>query len=273
MKKSLLFIAAALGLASASFAQTTIEPMSSGYYIDTKPFRFGAYVAPTISWMRSTSKTDDAKKYQITNDGSKVGFTYGIMAEYYFADNYAIVSGLQMNMGGGKMTIDRVATDSVTNTIDKAAMQYNINYLEIPLAIKLRTDPVSNFRFFGQAGLTLGINVGKKAAYTVDYYDNSGNFKTVTKEKDKLTTSGTIAASVAPILLSMQIGAGLEYPFTDKIAGYFGIFFNNGFVPDATYPNNFELYDASNNKIAVNNDFKDGNVRFNNFAFRFGIFF
>ncbi|RQO30482.1 hypothetical protein DBR32_13025 [Taibaiella sp. KBW10] len=272
MRKILLLLSSFVTLANASFAQDA--PMqSSSYGIDTKKLRFGAYVAPTMSWMRATSKTDDNKNYNITNDGTKVGFTYGLMAEYYFQDNYAIVTGLQMNSGGGKLTMERVSSVGEANTVQKGVFQYNISYLEIPVGIKLRTDPISNFRLFGQVGLTLGINVAKKASYDLNYYDSDTKIQSISQSKDKLTTSSTFGTAVAPVMLSMNIGLGAEYPLTDKLAGYIGIFFNNGFLPDATSPQNYELYDNANNKIKVNSTFKDGNVRFNNFALRLGVFF
>lgn len=273
MRKIILLLSSLVALAPAVQAQDAPYQSSGSFGIDTKKLRFGAYVAPTTAWMRATSKSDDNKNYNITNDGTKVGFTYGLMAEYYFEDNYAIVTGLQMTSGGGKMAMQRVATTPEANTIQKAAFQYNMTYLEIPVGIKLRTDPVGDMRFFGQVGLTLGVNVAKKASYNLDYYDVDSKIQAISKEKDKLTSSATLGTVVAPVMLSMNIGIGAEYPLTDKVAGYVGLFFNNGFLPDATSPQNYELYDNANNKIKVNNTFKDGNVRFNNFALRLGIFF
>ncbi len=270
--KKLLLALSGLGLfASTAFAQ------SGSYGIDTKKFRFGAYLAPTSAWMRSTSKTDDGKNYNVTSDGSKIGFMWGVMAEYYFQENYAFITGLQMNMGGGKMTMDRADETPMAKTIDKASFDYNINFIEIPAAIKLRTDPISNFRFFGQAGVTLGFRVAKKAAYELSYYGENGNslndLITASKTKDKIGSRAALSPGFAPVNFQMNLGIGVEYPLTDKLAAYAGLFFNNGFVPDMTNPQNFELYDDNNKLIDVNSTFKDGNVRFNNFALRLGIFF
>lgn len=264
MKKFTMLLCAIGLLGTAANAQ---------YGIDTKQFRFGAYLAPSMAWMKSSSKTDDAKNYNVANDGSKIGFNYGIMAEYYFQDNYALVTGLQMSMGGGKMTISRANQTPEANTIQKGAFSYNISMLEIPVAIKLRTDPIGNYRFFGQAGVTLGFNVAKKASYELSYYDVDAKLVQISREKDKLGSRASLSPSIAPINFQMNLGIGVEYPLTDKLAAYVGLFFNNGFLPDVTSPNNYELYDNNNNKIAVNNTFKDGNTRFNNFALRLGIFF
>ncbi len=273
MKKLALLLAGFGLFAATAVAQDDNTTFSgSSYGIDTKKFRFGAYLAPTMSWMRSTSKTNDDKTYNIANDGSKVGFIYGLMAEYYFQDNYAIVSGLQMNMGGGKMSMSRASNVPAKNTIQTASFDYNVSLLEIPVAIKLRTDPISNFRFFGQAGVTLGFRVARKAAYDLTYYNDNEQLITVSQDKDKIGSRGALNPGFAPINFQMNLGAGVEYPLTDKLAAYAGIFFNNGFLPDMTNPQNFELYDKGQ-AISVNNDFRDGNTRFNNFALRIGIFF
>ncbi|HTO15270.1 MAG TPA: porin family protein [Edaphocola sp.] len=270
MKKFIISVLSLTLLSTISFAQGV---SSYSYGIDTKPFRFGAFVAPTISWMKSSARTDDGKNYNISNEGFKIGFTYGLIAEYYFQPNYAIVSGLQMNMGGGKMAMDRIDKTAASDMINKASFDYSLNFLEIPLALKLRTDPISNFRFFGQAGFSLGFRVTKMASYDIEYFDNDGNAQSWSVQKDKMGSKGTLKPGFSPINVQMSLGLGVEYPIADKLAAYFGFYFNNGFAPDMTNPQNFELYGVDNTPINVNSSFKDGNVRFNNFALRLGIFF
>lgn len=258
MKKILLSIMtmALMGLSLPSMAQYE-SPMST---IEARKVRFGLYVAPTLSWMKpTTDKTDDGE-YAPKNDGSKLGFTYGLMGEYYFAENYAFVAGLQVNMGGGKIGSKYVG-NKTTGVVQQADFNYKLNYLEVPLALKLRTDLISDFRFFGQIGLNTGINIVKKADYVVAYKDENGieHKASATNEKVK----GTLA--IAPVMFSMSIGAGAEYTISNKVAAYMGLFFNNGFAPDATNPNKYDL--------PYGLPFKDGNTRFNNFALRVGIFF
>src|SRR5690606_19810113 len=75
--------------------------------IDTKKLRFGAFVAPNLSWMRPTAAKSDNNEFLTEGGGTKFGFTYGLMAEYRFAENYSFVTGLQINMTGGKMNVTR----------------------------------------------------------------------------------------------------------------------------------------------------------------------
>lgn len=241
-------------------------------HVDTRVtfnrIRFGAYIAPNSSWMRPTASKSDDGQYNVSKNGSRVGFTYGLMAEYYFARNYALVSGLQVNSTGGKITAERVnlATTPGVSQVQKADFDYRLQFLEVPIALKLRTDEISKFRFFGQLGLTVGFNIGKKASYTVNYYDGDANSLS-TAQGDKVKLTGSVG-SIAPVMLQMNIGGGAEYPINNKLTAYAGIFFNNGFTPDATAPQKYD-----NNRLGYKGSFYDANTRLNNFALRVGLFF
>lgn len=249
-----------------ALAGILLLPSFTGHAQDAvveKKLRFGAYVAPTLSWMRPTANKSNDRVFSSENNGAKLGFTYGVMAEYYFADNYAFVTGLQVNMTGGKIYTQRDGGyTSEPGQVNMADFSYNLQYVELPVALKLRTDELSGFRIFGQAGITTGVNIGKKADYTVQYTDEAGTAQIVNEEREKV--SGTLA--ISPVLFSMSLGAGAEYRLSDKIFGYAGVFFNNGFAPDATNPNNYKIN-------TYQGDFKDGNTRLNNLALRIGVFF
>ena len=262
MKKLITAALVALTIAPA-FAQTDAPTRR----IDYRKLRFGAYIAPNTSWMRPTANTDDKKEFNVQNEGSRIGFTYGLMVDYFFAENYGIVTGLQVNSTGGNILATRItqATAANINTVNTADFEYKLQYLEIPVALKLRTDEINKFRFFGQLGVALGFNIAKKTNYTVSYIDGSGGAKIATGDNEKLTGG---VGSIAPVMLQMNIGAGAEYPLNDKLSAYAGIFFNNGFLPDATKPN---LYDEKN--LGYSGEFRDANTRLNNFSLRLGLFF
>lgn len=266
MKKIFFTLLAAAALVQTAQAQD-IERVDTRVTVNR--IRFGAYVAPNISWMRPTATRSDNSAYDVEKGGSKAGFTYGLMAEYYFARNYAFVTGLQVNSTGGKINATRV--DQMTkpgfSQVQKADFDYRLQYLEIPIALKLRTDDISGFRFFGQLGLNVGFNIGKKASFDVTYFNKDGDDQTheVSDEKVKLTGG---LGTIAPVMLAMSLGAGAEYPLTHKLTAYAGLFFNNGFTPDATDPSKYDV-----EKLGYRSTFQDGKTRLNNFALRIGLFF
>jgi len=268
MKKRLLsllllpaFAASAQDMPAPGVAARTSGPTTY------KNIRLGLYIAPTSSWMRPTANQDDAGNYNVSNNGSIVGFMYGLMAEFYFAENYAITTGLQVNHTGGQILATSVSDNTSDNQVRTADFTYHLQYLEIPLNVKLRTYGLgtTGLRVFGQVGLTAGFNIGKKVDYTVNYYDHdAGTLETATGDHVKLT--GTL--TTAPVMLQMNLGAGIEYPVGNGMALYAGLFFNNGFLPDATNP---DKYDAG--RLGYKGSFKDGNTRLNNLALRVGIYF
>lgn len=263
---ALLFSSSFLVKAQEGYKPSGYSPSAQSSRIDVNRIRFGAFFSPNISWMKPTAATDDARNYNVSSDGSKVGFSYGLMAEYFFAENYGLVSGLSVNSTGGKIIANKIDQSPAANTVFKTNFNYRLQYLEIPIALKLRTDEIDKFRFFGQLGASIGINIGKKADYTVTYSDAASVNHDTTASKIKLTGGFGV---IAPVMFQMNIGIGAEYPLNNKLKAYVGIFFNNGFTPDATKP---EKLDGA--KLGYGSGtFHDANTRLNNLSLRLGLFF
>lgn len=231
--------------------------------------RFGAYFAPTIAWMHPTTGKSDNGLYSVSSEGSKLGYMWGLMMDYYFAENYALSTGFNLNTGGGIISTQYIGPGAissayVTSNVYKTKFNYNMQYLEVPFNLKLRSDELgtAGIQLFGQLGLSVGFNLAHKATYTVQYSDSTGSILSE-KSGNNEKLRGTLA--VPPVIFALNVGGGVEYPVTDKMSIYAGIFFNNGFAPDATNPGNYDL--------GYNGSFKDGNTRLNNFAIRLGIFF
>ncbi|RYY26399.1 MAG: PorT family protein [Chitinophagaceae bacterium] len=265
MKKSLIsaLLLAASFYSSAQDYEMESEPPAP--LVNIKKVKFGAFIAPNVSWMSPTSSKSKDGLYRVSSNGSNIGFTWGLLADYFFTENYGIASGIHINNTGGNVrAVRRVEGDKANNFVETADFNYRLQYIELPFHLKLRTDEIkqSGFKAFGQLGLTAGINIGKKATYEVSYWDaGTGSFVAAEGDREKLSGSFTIA----PVNLQLNIGAGVEKRISQKMSYYLGLFFNNGFLPDATKPEEFDL--------EYKGRFSDGNVRLNNFAFRLGLFF
>ncbi len=278
MTKTYFLLILCLGLLNTTFAQqyendnqpeaapTRSHRKATGAHnIDINKLRFGAYFAPSISWMHPTSSKSDDGNYLVTSNGSKFGYTWGLMADYFFAPNYGISTGFNISTCGGNL-INKATSKldtNVANTVKYANFDYTLQFLEIPLALKLRSDAIASngISIFGQIGLTLGINISRKVDYTVNYNDASNFPQVASGNNEKL--QGTLA--VPPVMLQMNLGAGIEYPISQKLFFYFGLFFNNGFLPSAVAPQNYTMdYTGS---------FTSTNTRLNSFTFRLGLFF
>jgi opacity protein-like surface antigen len=228
--------------------------------------RFGVFLAPNFSWMKPTANKSDDKQYLVTGDGSKTGFMWGLMMDYFFSDNYALATGFQINYTGGKITSTinpAMPAPTTPNVVQTASLDYKIQYLEVPFALKLRSDDMNGVRVFGQIGINIGVPLSKKASYNITYTDTVGGASktlAVNGENEKLRGLG-----ISPVLLQMNLGGGLEYSITEKMSIYAGVFYNNGFIPDVTNPKDLDL--------GFKGNFSDGNIRLNNIAIRIGMFF
>lgn len=230
--------------------------------------RFGVFIAPNISWMKPTANKSDDRQYLVTANGSRTGFTWGLMIDNFFSENYGVSWGFYLNTTGGKILAENNPAVLPSNTPDivrSADFSYRLQYVEIPLALKLMSDELpGGYKVFGNIGAALALNVSKRATYDVRYYKSlaNGNVELpATGDNEKLTGG----FSITPVLLEMQIGGGLEYPISEKVSFYTGLFFNNGFGPDVTNPRKYDL--------GYTGQFTDGSIRLNNFALRIGLFF
>lgn len=194
-------------------------------------FHFGLKVAPTLAWLKPDSK--DLKR-----DGSKLGFSYGIIGEYNFSSNYAIASGVQVTYRGGALKFDSNSEDTVSSPRSK----WNLQYVELPITIKMKTNEINKFRYFGQFGFVPGVNIKSKVNTPVeDDLEGKGNIKTMN--------------------LSMLIAIGAEYTISGSTTLLTSFEFNNGFL---------DIVKKGSATDAIQKDYK---VVSNYFALNIGVMF
>jgi len=157
--------------------------------------RFTFVLSPQISWIKSDMD-------RVNNGGSKMGYNFGLLVDYFFGDNYAITSGLTINTTGGKLEY----LSSGNNTVEER-QRYNLRYIEIPMGLKLRSEDLKRMNIYGRFGLSPQLNIMAK--------DNDDN---------------GISDEVKLLDLGYHIGGGIEYSVGGKNALVFGLLFNNGFM-------------------------------------------
>jgi hypothetical protein len=160
-------------------------------------FRFGFKVAPNIGWIK-----EDSKGW--SSDGSEIGFSYGLMAEFDLSKNYSFVTGAQVAYRQGKLK-QEISPDTTLS------FDVNLQYVEFPIAIKMKTNKNGKFKYFGQFGLNPGINYRAKAN---------------TPDEDEVN----IDASVKSMNLAMVLGAGTEITLQGTTILMVSLEYNNGFI-------------------------------------------
>ena len=219
MKKSLLFVGLLLAMSLTASAQNN-------------GFAFGFKFGPGFDWTGST--TGAAK-----SEGMRMGFGVGVVAEYYFADNYAIVSGVNVNMNRGHYSFlnGRMTTDSVpeleTYTVDR---MYKATIYEVPLMLKMMTNELGGLplRAFAQVGA--GVGYAQKVKVKDD---NADAWLATNKEYSNLRAS-------------MKFGMGAQYAIDQSTRIFAGLYFSHDFINNinSIAPNHYKNYfDENGDKI------------------------
>ncbi len=218
MKNSILILCAVV---TASFLKAQ----------DAERWKIGFKVNPNISWIKPENKS-------IEMEGNVFRFGFGLNADKQFTSNYAIGTGLNITRTGGELTYLRQTNEAINNTpvahISRVTRTYNLQYIEVPLTLKLRTNEIGYITYWGQFGIGLGANIRAKGEDAVDYlYDKSGEMLSPWKESDKasyVAEDEDIKDDIALFRAGLIMGLGIEYGLSGNTALIAGVTYNNGFT-------------------------------------------
>jgi hypothetical protein len=169
---------------------------------DESTFKLGLIAHPTFGWIKSDISG-------VSADGIRMGFTYGLIGDFSFADSYAFSTGLTLTTVNGK-------TETTTGAVTSQEI-YKLQYLEIPAKIKLVTNENNGIRFYGEFGLGNGFNVrAKQDVKSTIPTDN-------VEDKDIYKGTSFYRGSII-------IGGGTEIATSGKTKIFAGLTFNNGFT-------------------------------------------
>lgn len=187
-------------------------------------FRLGLTAHPTFGWV---------KPQQGKSNSVSLGFSYGLVGDFNFAENYSFATGLTITTINGK------STEIVTTPGDPASqapyeLKYRLQYLEVPLTVKLKTSKIGDVRWYGQFGLSNDFNIGAKQ-----------NADLAGKE---VFRNENISKSINFYRAGLILGAGGEFDLDGHTSLFGGISYNNGFT-DITSDKNTNV---RNHYIGIN---------------------
>lgn len=222
-----------------------------------RDLRFGIQSSPTFSWM-------SADENLIITDGTNLGLKLGLIGEYFFRENYAVSSGIGFHFNAGGQLFydqryDRVSlwpeVEGVPDTLaGGTAFKYSVQYVEIPIGLKLRTREFGYLRYYIQPELGLWFQGRSRG--------NVKNSGLVDADEDL-----DIGSAVANLNLSWGIGAGIEYSLSDNTSLVGGLAFQSGFA-DVTRDKNTALV-----RDGRQPEQDDSKGRINSLVIRIGIMF
>lgn len=207
MKKKLLFVGLMLAISVGASAQY-------------KGFSFGVKVGPGFDWTGSTTGV-------AVNNGVRVGLGVGLVAEYYFADNYALLTGVNVNLNRGHYSFNQGCIDPNTEAPDfyNVDRLYKSTVYEIPVMLKMITNQFGSFpmRYYAQVGAGLGY-----AARKVQVKDAIGDgamaadYTTANKEYSSFRAS-------------LKLGLGAEYSIDESLRVFAGVYYSHDFINNINY--------------------------------------
>ncbi|WP_255481320.1 porin family protein [Pontibacter sp. Tf4] len=164
----------------------------------------GLMVSPTISGNRFVAED----KYNFEKENNNLRLGVGVIADYFFAQNYAFSTGLIYRSKGSEFSY--TGFDENQNPY-RAKDDISIQYIELPISLKLFTNEI--------------------APQTILYFQVGGslNTKVAAKVNDKKVIDGEKTAKRFNIFeASVMLGGGTEFQFGESTKLFAGLTYHRG---------------------------------------------
>lgn len=133
----------------------SLTAVSSHAQQNERRVRFSVLSEPHLNWLYS-----DVQK--VVNGPLRLGIGGGLRLDYFFQSHYAFSVGVNMNVTGGNLVYQDPLILNRTTGLDTLApgstITYRLQYVEIPIAIKLLTREIGYLTYFAEFGLDPLIN-------------------------------------------------------------------------------------------------------------------
>lgn len=218
----------------------------------TQKFKFGIAAGPSFNWLNIKTNGLEQQK----ND---IALNYGLYADFKLEGNekYFISSGLMMQnydfrlgYNGAVLNADGVKTASlVENSV-------SINYLEVPIGLKMRSDEIGYSHLAGWFGFGAGFRINSSQEL-LEYWNETGTEQSQKSEEAdaKSITKGS--------KLNLKVGGEWERKITGETFFVLGITYENGLtniLKGASYEvdakGNTDLTQISNSLERTGEDYK-----------------
>lgn len=165
-----------------------------GSTYDTRKVVMGISLAPNMSWLTYDDNGSVEKK-------AGFGYGYGLLADFRVSQNYYFSTGFLIN---------NLKSSSDAPTGD-AMMDYRLQYLKIPITLKLKSTQRYYRSYYGQFGFSGGLKLRAES------HDDHGAKHELNDEAEALR-------------LGLQIAGGIEWQLDHKLSMMTGLSYNSGFT-------------------------------------------
>ena len=176
-------------------------------------FKGGVMINPFVSW--GQPNTDDPTKNKVESTVPSLGFGYGLVGDFFFNNNYGINANLRVTSFNTQFRYTPEIKSSYA--IDRTL---KLQYVELPITLKMRTNEIGYFRYFAQFGIMPAVKLAARG--DIDTLLNNTVMHSV---KDLNITN-----DVNIFMLYSVIGLGAEYNLGGSTSIIGSITWNNGFT-------------------------------------------
>lgn len=190
--------------------------------MDERKLRFGMQAAPNLGWLKP-----NVQGLEKTGLQPRLGFSYGAMADWRFSEsaNYLFSTGFNITTCGGglvepwdSLVLEPTDTSYFTGKLNRA---HKLQYITIPLLLKMRTDEIGYMSYFGAIGIDAGFRTRARSNDEFTWIGGSG---------PENQNDVNIASRVALLRLALNVSAGAEYNLSGNTNIYAALGWHNGFT-------------------------------------------
>ena len=163
----------------------------SFFHSNAQNTRMGLYISPCINWISTNDNTEA---------GSNIGFNYGYGIDILISENHFLESGFEFSHRGG----------------DLNSINYNVQYLNLPIQIKMKSRAIGYWKYFAKTGPSLAFRIKERV--------RPNNLQTNEKHSKSA-------------LLIVNISIGAEYSLGNNTAVHGELFFQNNITTGLNYSN------------------------------------
>ncbi len=192
--------------------------------------KIGIRVAPQLTWSKPDNKNTNT-------NGTRVNFAYGITIDDYFSDNYGIGTEFSIQTFGTNLNLDQskfvaIAHGGVTTpATESLKYDYRLQYIQIPLLLKMRTKEIGHARYYAEFGVGSGFLTRAKADVSMGTFAIDKVNVNEPDDADKFTIeTAKYKDGVVSYRGSMLIGAGLQYNIFGDSYLIAGLRYDNAFT-------------------------------------------
>ena len=186
---------------------------SNQIFAQDKKFKLGLRFAPNIAMNRVVDLVE-TDEISFSNNGASVRYSAGLTGDFYFGKNYSFYTGLWYTVMRTGMKFNRTGI--------KGESVYNLQYLQVPVALKLFTNEIgTDLKMYFVVGGTLGLKIDEKEK---SWEPSAGSFA-----QKPSKGSGHSFGDVGLLL-----GSGVEYQMGETTTLFFGLSYNRGLLDIAS---------------------------------------